>query len=276
MSQNTETTDLSADGVESATSGSRDVASASPESAGRSTDGASRSASTDVDSQSATAESDGEEPPKGGSDGEARSDELSLDHTFGILKNQRRRRVLRYLHETDGQVSLSEVAEQIAAQENDKSVKQISSAERKRVYVGLYQCHLPKMDSMEIVSFNKPRGTIELGEHAPDVYDYIGVDDGDADPPWHEYSIALSLCGAGVLVGAVAVQPMTAIPIIDIAVALIIASFLSYALVSHTRERAETTTDEGATEAVVDEEGAETVADQGATATATGERATEQ
>ena len=246
---------MKAGGVESVTNSSSDVASESPESAGRSTDGASQSTPTDVDSQSATVESNGEEP-QGVSDGEARSDELSLDHTFSILKNQRRRRVLRYLYETDGQVSLSEVAEQIAAQENDKSVKQISSAERKRVYVGLYQCHLPKMDSMEIVSFNKPRGTIELGKHAPDVYDYIGVDDGDADPPWHEYSLALPLCGAGLLAGAVAVQPMTAAPVIDIAVALIIALFLSYALVSYTWGRAETT---------ADEEGTETVVDQGAT-----------
>lgn len=184
-----------------------------------------------VDETQSTATSSDAATPSGGDTGEqTHADGLSLDHIFGILKNQRRRRVLRFLHETDDQTSLSEVAEQIAAQENDKNVKQISSAERKRVYVGLYQCHLPKMDSMDIVSFNKPRGTIELDEHAPEVYQYIHTDDDTADPAWHERSVVLSLYGAAVLVGSLAIQPMTTVPVMNIAVATIVVSFFLYAL----------------------------------------------
>ena len=91
--------------------------------------------------------------------------ELEFDQIFDILKNQRRRHVLRYLEGADGEVRLGELADQIAAWENGKTVSQITSQERKRVYVGLYQCHLPKMDDMDVVEFNKPRGLIDCGKN---------------------------------------------------------------------------------------------------------------
>lgn len=172
----------------------------------------------------------GERSPTEG-DAPSEPEPLSLDHVFGVLKNERRRRVLRFLEETEGTVSLSETAERIAAAENDKDVSQISSAERKRVYVGLYQCHLPKMDSMEIVSFNKPRGTIDLGEHADEVFEYLDTDDEESDRSWHAYSATLSGLGLVVLAGAMAVSPMTGLPVVEGAVALILLSFLTYALV---------------------------------------------
>jgi hypothetical protein len=102
---------------------------------------------------------------------------------FEILKNQRRRRVLQYLREHGGPVSLSDLCEHIAAQENVTEVHRLSSSERKRVYVGLYQCHLPEMDGMDIVEFNKPRGIIEPGANA-DLFDkYVDTDQEADDPP---------------------------------------------------------------------------------------------
>jgi hypothetical protein len=91
------------------------------------------------------------------------TDDLALDRIFGVLKNQRRRQVLEYLGTTDGQASLSDLSEQIAAWENDKAPRMISSSERKRVYVGLYQSHLPKMDDAGAISYNKQRGLVEEG-----------------------------------------------------------------------------------------------------------------
>lgn len=46
--------------------------------------------------------------------------------------------------------------------ENDTTVKRLSSDQRKRVYIGLYQCHLPKMDKLGVVEYDKNRGRIEL------------------------------------------------------------------------------------------------------------------
>lgn len=89
------------------------------------------------------------------------SDEL--DQVFHILRNQRRRDVLRFLSNATKQVTVSDLAEHIAARECDKPISQLKSQERKRVYVGLYQGHLPKMDDFDIVSFDSDRGTIEPG-----------------------------------------------------------------------------------------------------------------
>lgn len=175
---------------------------------------------------------------------EASPASIPLDQVFGILKNQRRRHVLQYLYGVEEPVSLSEVAEQIAAWENDKEVRQITSSERKRVYVGLYQCHLPKMDGVDVVSFNKPRGLIELGENAEAVYTYLDLDDEDEESSWHEYSLALSLGGAVVLGVGMALRPMMALPVMDIAVALVVVTFLIYSLVNYNRMRTDETADE--------------------------------
>lgn len=101
------------------------------------------------------------------------SGELSDDVLFGILKNQRRRQALRYLEENNGTATLSELAEHIAARENDIEVRQLSSDQRKRVYIGLYQCHLPKMDKADVIDFEKNRGNIELREPAERLFPYI-------------------------------------------------------------------------------------------------------
>ena len=156
---------------------------------------------------------------------------LPLDQVFGILKNQRRRRVLQMLQHADDKVSLSDLAEQIAAWENDKEVKQITSSERKRVYVGLYQCHLPKMDAMGVIDFNKPRGTVELGDNMEAMYKYLETTDGDGEPDWHRYSMFLSVGAAAALGFTLLVRPMTALPVVDFAVVGLLVAFLLYGIV---------------------------------------------
>jgi hypothetical protein len=125
-------------------------------------------------------------------DGE-RSDTLPLDEVFEILKNSRRRETLHYLRENDGTATLSEVAEHIAALENDITVEQLNSSQRKRVYVGLYQCHLPKMDDRDVVEFDKNRGTIVLGPNADQVWSYLGTEE---STEWYKLYLVLTVAGA--------------------------------------------------------------------------------
>lgn len=100
---------------------------------------------------------------------------LSLDKQFELLKNQRRRWVLSYLMENDEASTTGELAEHVAVLENGKeSVEEINSKERKAAYVGLYQCHLPKMDDYGVIKFNQARGTIELKEPAYELEQYLG------------------------------------------------------------------------------------------------------
>lgn len=102
---------------------------------------------------------------------------LEMDQVFGILKNKRRRYVLKYLSMVGGETTLSDLAEQIAAWECEKDIAQITSQERKRVYVGLYQCHLPKMADVAAIEYNKQRGNIETGEHFSIFTHYLPPDE---------------------------------------------------------------------------------------------------
>lgn len=134
--------------------------------------------------------------------------ELPLDNVFEILKNSRRRQTLTYLNNNGRETTLSDLAEHIAAIENDVSVKALSSAQRKRVYVGLYQCHLPKMDDMSIIRFDKHRGTIELTAAATQVNPYINGSD-DSDRFWlSQVNFGVSAAGIGLLtLSAVGIPP---------------------------------------------------------------------
>jgi len=82
---------------------------------------------------------------------------------FHTLKNQRRRRVLRLLADRSEPIELGPLAESIAARECDREVDRLGSQERKRVYIALHQCHLPKMDDADAVTYDKSRGRIERG-----------------------------------------------------------------------------------------------------------------
>ncbi|WP_435362004.1 DUF7344 domain-containing protein [Haloarchaeobius sp. DFWS5] len=109
------------------------------------------------------------------------NESLPLDAVFDILRNERRRRVLRYLLDNDGRATISTLAEHIAAIENDTTTQALSAQERKRVYVGLYQCHLPRMDDTGVVHFEQGRGVIELADAADQLCTYLDRDDGDGD-----------------------------------------------------------------------------------------------
>ncbi|RLM95229.1 hypothetical protein [Haloarcula sp. Atlit-7R] len=131
--------------------------------------------------------------------------DISLDVIFEVLKNSRRREVLHFLRERDEQVSLGELAEHVAAIENETTTDALTSSERKRVYVGLYQCHLPKMDDIGVVDFNQDRGHITLTQKADDFETYLDrSEDGESDRQWHQYYAAVSMLGAMVLAASVA------------------------------------------------------------------------
>lgn len=151
--------------------------------------------------------------------------ELPLDVVFGILKNSRRRLVLRYLVETSSRTTLSDLAEYIAGIENDKPRRALNSAERKRVYVALYQCHLPKMDDTGIIDFENNRGTVELADHAEQLCQYLDVEGDDSASNWPKYYLALAGVGSLIFIAQRLLVPANALS------GLIIGLFLSLVVI---------------------------------------------
>jgi len=92
---------------------------------------------------------------------------------FEVLSADRRQEVLRYLDENDGRATLGELAEHIASLESDCEIAQLDSQQRKRVYVGLYQCHLPKMAEVSVIDYDSDRGTVALNDRSGRLLDYL-------------------------------------------------------------------------------------------------------
>lgn len=140
---------------------------------------------------------------------------LSTSDVFDILKNERRRAVIQFLHDHGSEASLSDVSEHIAAAENDTDVRHLSSQERKRVRIALYQCHLPRMDRLGIVDFDKDRGTIEFRPPASQVQRYLGVESrDDVGAGRADRSAFVLVVGVAALVtaGTIGVGPLSVVP----------------------------------------------------------------
>jgi len=143
---------------------------------------------------------------------ESQPSEPSLDVVFDVLRNRRRRLVMKALEERDGSTTLSDLAEHIGGIENDKPPQALNAQERKRVYVGLYQCHLPKMDDADAIEFDKNRGTVERGEMADRYHEYLQRDV-DAKSGWPIYYGGVSAVAAATYAAVVVLagpQPIVA------------------------------------------------------------------
>ena len=122
----------------------------------------------------------------------------SSELIYGLLADRRRRYALHYLMQRGEPVTLGELAEQVAAWENEKSVAALGSQERKRVYVSLYQSHLPSMDREGIVEYDQDRGEVALAPSFADVDIYLEAVPRD-DIPWSVYYLGLATANAVVL-----------------------------------------------------------------------------
>ncbi|QHS18178.1 hypothetical protein GWK26_14005 [haloarchaeon 3A1-DGR] len=121
---------------------------------------------------------------------------LPKDTVFSMLSNRRRRRVIEHLSTAeDGQMTIRDLSEVIAAEENDVSRREVTYKQRKRVYTSLYQIHLPTLDDNGIVEYEKRSGVVELAPTAKDCTVYLeSISDGQLS--WREYWLGLAAVSA--------------------------------------------------------------------------------
>jgi len=127
---------------------------------------------------------------------------LSQDDVFELLSSPRRRYVLYHLRETKDPIELTTLAEQVAAWENETSVEEITEQERKRVYVSLYQTHIPRLDEAGVVSYDKDTGMVMLQPDADAIDTYLKSSDDDL--PWQWVYLGLAATSTVLLGLAVA------------------------------------------------------------------------
>ncbi len=173
------------------------------------------SAGEQLESGSGTSSEDASNLGSIGAESRSNGSDLEKGEVFDILKNSRRRSIIRYLRAHDGYAELNDVAEHIAADENDTTVRQISSDQRKRVYIGLYQCHLPKLDKLGVVEYDKNRGTIQLQESVSQLMPYLDTADQEPDTTPDRHWVTPAIAGVVVAVvglGTLGVGALAAVP----------------------------------------------------------------
>ncbi|MCU4726371.1 hypothetical protein OB914_05230 [Halobacteria archaeon HArc-curdl7] len=133
-----------------------------------------------------------------------------------ILRNSRRRQVIKQLSSRLGPVTLRELSERIAAEETGETPP--PRKVRDSVYNSLHQTHLPKLDEMDVVVYDKDRKTVRLRERAKQVNRYMRMVT-DYGVSWAQFYRTL---GVVALVSVIAAQ--TGVPVIGAMPVLLLAS----------------------------------------------------
>jgi len=164
--------------------------------------------------------------------------DISEDELYKVLANQRRRFAVHLLKRESGDtVEIGDMAEQIAAWENDVDVAEITGSDRKRVYTALQQSHLPKMDDAGVVEFNKDRGVVEPTPALEGMDLYMDVVEG-REIPWSLYYLGLSGVAAALTAAVwLGAWPFVLLPEMAWTLAIVVAfAFSSLAHQYYTRE----------------------------------------
>lgn len=124
------------------------------------------------------------------------SSRLTNDDVFEILSNARRRRVIFLLHTAREPMELGELAEQIATAELGEPPDQ---DQYKRLYISLYQTHLPKLEEHGVVEYDTESKLVTLTERVQPLIDVFRVD--EDEPSWWKYYALLAIVSAVVVIG---------------------------------------------------------------------------
>lgn len=101
------------------------------------------------------------------------SDDLEMDTVMDLLGNARRRRIIYLLDKWGGDADLDDLAGEIAATEQGTAPESVAQEDRRRVYISLYQNHLPKLDSHGIVEYDPDDRRAHLTDRAIEILDAI-------------------------------------------------------------------------------------------------------
>lgn len=136
--------------------------------------------------------------------------ELTQAELFDVFSNARRRRTVQFLKRQGGSCDLASLVEQVAAWENDIPADEVTRTQRRRVYISLYQTHLPMLQDHGIVDWDPDEHKIELLPHEEVFEPYLDQRLG-ATRQWHRVYATVTAIGVfGFVLTWVSVGPLTA------------------------------------------------------------------
>ncbi|WP_114578181.1 hypothetical protein [Saliphagus sp. LR7] len=102
-----------------------------------------------------------------------RTTSLTEDEIHRLLGNSRRIEALRQLGESGGTTSLRELSKRLAVQESGESPP--PRRLRESVYNSLHQTHLPRLEEVGVVEYDREHRLVRLRKHAREVDLYMEV-----------------------------------------------------------------------------------------------------
>lgn len=111
---------------------------------------------------------------------------LEKEDVFEILYNSRRRHTLERLAQHDRPHSMEELVERIAAKENGIPIGELERQQRRRVHVSLYQTHLPLLEDVGAITYDRETNRIESGPVLRELIPYLDIPTATA-VPWRAY-----------------------------------------------------------------------------------------
>lgn len=104
-----------------------------------------------------------------GSDG----DGLPVDAVFDALRHPHRRYVLYHLSDRSEDASIAELAERIVDWEAERAGGSGRISRRERMVVALYHTHLPKLDELDLVEYDRERDRVTRCEGTTGIEPYL-------------------------------------------------------------------------------------------------------
>lgn len=100
---------------------------------------------------------------------------LSRETVRGLVAEERRRVLLRCLAE-HGPLVLPELADEVARAEHDSPLPRVPDGDALCVYLSLWHSHVPELSAAAVVSYDRDRDLVTLGENAAAVSAFTSVD----------------------------------------------------------------------------------------------------
>ena len=162
--------------------------------------------------------------------------ELTQAELFDVFSNARRRRTVQFLKRQRGHCELSSLVEQVAAWENDTDPDDVTRTQRRRVYISLYQTHLPMLEDHGIVDWDPDAHTIELLP-SEEVFEPYLDRQLESDRRWHVAYLGVTALGAAA-VALTWLSPLSTgvVPLVVIALCLVV---LAISLVQYVSRRSD-------------------------------------
>lgn len=132
--------------------------------------------------------------------------ELSQAKLFDVFSNARRRMAVRYLTDRNGTCDLTPLVEQVAAWENQVVPSEVTRAQRRRVYISLYQTHLPMLEEHGIIDWDPEAHRITLRHDGRAFEPYL--DNSPSEGRWRRpYALVAVVGVAGLSLAVLSIGP---------------------------------------------------------------------